>query len=156
MKLVVIFIYNLNYLYQYINYIQAKTDFKEAIAREETTKRYYGLGISNIETGDLYDAIEIFKKGMKIDEKDSELYYGIGRAYQTLGDEKNAISNFNYAIKYDSQNIKAYNLKALTLYGCGRLKEVIENNKKAMKIRAFDDLYMILGNSYFISFLTLL
>lgn len=120
-----------------------------ALSLKPTSQRYYGLATSNLDTGDIDKAISIFKDGLKLNNNDKELYYGLGRCYQTLGDEKNALIYYNKSIELDKTYVKSYNLKALTLYGCGRLNEVIKNNEIALKIHPFDDLYQILGNCYF-------
>jgi tetratricopeptide (TPR) repeat protein len=80
---------------------KAAEAFKGSLNVVESVHVYNRLGIALRRKGKYLEAIDEYKKALKVDSNDEALYYNIGRAYLEANKRKEAISAFRKALEID-------------------------------------------------------
>lgn len=94
--------------------------------KDFSEKFYLSLGIANINSGELPEAISNLNECLKFNDKSELCYFYRGIAYQSLGKDDEAYENYTKAIELNKNMIDAY-------YNRGQL--IIKTNPK----QALDD-----------------
>ena len=66
------------------------------------------LAYSELNKGQIEEAIASFDKAISLDDKNALAYVGLGKAYSRKGDFEEAIASFDKAISLDDKNALAY------------------------------------------------
>jgi tetratricopeptide (TPR) repeat protein len=131
---------------------------------EQNLKHAYELDPNELQTviclantlifkGAYYEAINLYKKALKLDPKIVDIHYSLGNAYYLLNDIDNAISNYILAIK-DKENMKVETFYSLGNALClkNKFREAIMCYKQSIKYDPNNgEIYYNLGNCYFIT-----
>ncbi len=80
---------------------KAAEAFKGSLGVVEDVHVYNRLGIALRRKGKYLDAIDEYKKALRVNSNDEALYYNIGRAYLEANKKKEAISAFRKALEID-------------------------------------------------------
>lgn len=80
---------------------KAAEAFKGSLNVVESVYVYNRLGIALRRKGKCLEAIDEYKKALKVDPNDEALYYNIGKAYLETNKKKEAISAFRKALEID-------------------------------------------------------
>ena len=109
----------------------------EAIAELEiATKQWansgsYGnLGLAYAAKEQMDNAIECYKKAIRLDTANAEAHYNLGNAYLQLGRQNDAIAEYKAAIQAKPNYAKAHGNLAVALADMKRLDEAIENFRR--------------------------
>ena len=103
------------------------------------------IGIQYHDNGKYEQAIEAYKKALKINPKSSLINYELALSYMYYGDYKKSIKHSDFVIKQDDENLMAaYITKASSLDNLGKTDESIELFEKAIK--KFGNNYSLLFN----------
>lgn len=101
------------------------------------------------QTGKLEEAIKIYIKLLKNDEKTSQLNFFLGTAYLQKQYYQKAHKYLNQAISIDQNIPNYYNNIGIALSGLNRDREAVENFKTALKIKDnYNDAIINIGISY--------
>jgi tetratricopeptide (TPR) repeat protein len=93
------------------------------------------VGISNAGLMQFEDAINSYKKAIKINPDYAEAYYNMGIAQKDKGDLEEAIESYKQALKIKPNYVEAYYNMGNILKDKGDLEEAIESYKQALKIK---------------------
>jgi len=80
---------------------KAAEAFKGSLNVVESVHVYNRLGIALRRKGKYLEAIEEYKKALRVDPNDEAIYYNMGRAYLEASMKKEAISSFKSALTID-------------------------------------------------------
>ena len=94
------------------------------------------VGISNAGLMQFEDAINSYKKAIKINPDYAEAYYNMGIAQKDKGDLEEAIESYKQALKIKPDHAEAYNNIGITLEDNGDLEGAIDSYKQAIKINS--------------------
>jgi tetratricopeptide (TPR) repeat protein len=61
----------------------------------------YNMGTIYLEKKDPVKAIELFKKGLELDNKEARIHFGLGIAYHQLNDERTSLHYLNIAMELE-------------------------------------------------------
>jgi len=92
-------------------------------------------------------AIEVYVKSLKIDDKDDWYYLLIGNAYFLQNDYNNALINYKTAVNFNSQRLEAYNNMG-TIYTYSKkynYSKAIECYDNSLKIKPSANIYIDRG-----------
>jgi len=91
---------------------------------------------------DLYDrnaqykeAVDTYKKVIKLKPRLGYAYFKMGTAYDRMNDPSNAVKTFREAVKYIPKNPQLYNNMGVAYGKLGKHSEEVESLKKAIKLR---------------------
>jgi tetratricopeptide (TPR) repeat protein len=89
--------------------------------------------------GELEDAIESFKKAIKIDPDHAKSHFHLGNAYNESGMYEEAIESYKEAIGADPDNVLQFSSRAhvslgAAYIGLGKYQEAVESLKQAIRI----------------------
>ena len=76
--------------------------------KDFSEKFYLSLGISNVNNGDLKEAVTNFDEALKYNPNSDLVYFYKGVAYQTLNNEEKAIDCYTKSIELNKKMIDAY------------------------------------------------
>jgi len=118
---------------------QAVTDFEQAIKlNHDWAEPHYGLALSLAETGKLKEAIEEFKRVLKLTAQ-SQLKilsnYYMGDAYADLGEYENAIEAYKEAIRLDRTLPKPHYNLGVAYVGSAQLIAATDEFNEAVRLR---------------------
>jgi Tfp pilus assembly protein PilF len=107
------------------------------------------LAYSELNKGQIEEAIASFDKAISLDDKNALAYVGLGKAYSRKGDFEEAIASFDKAISLDDKNALAYVGLGYTYARKGDFEEAIASFDKAISLDDKNALaYVGLGNIY--------
>jgi tetratricopeptide (TPR) repeat protein len=128
---------------------EMKADDQSAI---ENADVYSQIGNNFYDQGEYADAIDAYKKTIKIDPNDTTTYKNLVIAYNNMGVDYynqemyiDAINAYQRAIQLDKNNTSIYDNLGLVYYTIGKHEEAIYAYKKAIQldpnnIKAYDNL----------------
>ncbi len=117
---------------------------------------YYNLGRFYVKVGKSNEAIEQFKRAVKLDPKEIKYYFQIGFALSKLNEYKKALWYFNKITKLEkdfSQVVRAWCQKGIMEGLLGRHKDALKTFRKVLAkkprcLRNCSSLYHNLGEAY--------
>ncbi|HVG20939.1 MAG TPA: tetratricopeptide repeat protein [Blastocatellia bacterium] len=133
----------------FVSYLAFAPGGHAASQKPESAERYFKEGVSYYEAGQYQQAIEAYKRAVKINPEYADANYNLGMAYSSLGQYKEAIEAYKTAIRINHDYDAAYyNLG----HAYSNLKQY-DNSVKAFRqaIRKKPDYveaYYGLGNAY--------
>lgn len=115
----------------------------------DSYKGHVSLGSLSYLAGKKDEAIQEFKKAIKINSNRAGAYYNLALAYYDTGRREGAINAYKKALKIKPDYSEAFNGLGDAYYGLGKKLEAIEEYKKAVKVnRKYADAYYNLGKAY--------
>ena len=97
------------------------------------------LGNSLMDSGDNYQAVEVFQQAIALDPKKRDLFNGLGNALAHTRRIDEAIEAYRKAIDIDPLFDFPYNGLGTALYNIGKTNEAIEAYRKAIEINPKND-----------------
>jgi adenylate cyclase len=141
--------------------IMARKLFEEAIAIDpKYPAPYWLLGMTHIldawfdwgksKEESLSRAIELAKKGISLDDLDSNAHGSLVAAYRMKGDHDKAIAEGKRAVELDPNSADAHVWLGIALYTADRAEEAIPLLEKAIRLNpfAYTWYFLHLGNAY--------
>lgn len=98
-----------------------------------------GLGIAYTYQSRTHDAINLFRKLIRIDPENPDIYYNMGLTYYKSHQPDKAIDCFEKATLLNSQFVVAFNLMGLTHFENQQWPEAVEAFRKAVQINPLCD-----------------
>ena len=93
------------------------------------------LGAANAGLGHFAEAINSYKKAIRIEPNYIDAYYNLAFALREQGKIEDAVATFKKVISISPKHVDAYNNLAVTLHKQGKLEEAIKAFKKAIAIK---------------------
>ncbi|MDD2411939.1 MAG: tetratricopeptide repeat protein [Bacteroidales bacterium] len=87
--------------------------FSSSIYSQDTSREFLDQGVNQITRKNYTKAIELFDKGIELDNGDPELYAHRGQAKHYLTRYHEAILDYNMAIKIEPDYSEVYHLRGL-------------------------------------------
>lgn len=108
-------------------------------------------GIEYHDKGEFDQAIETYKRALKIEPNSTLVHYELALSYSEIGNHKNAIKHCNFVIKQKQDHlIHAYVVKGSSLDDLGKSKKAIKVYKEGIETEGDHYLlYYNLGLTYF-------
>lgn len=104
------------------------------LSRIAQAEEHYAQGIELYEAGQYKDAVEEFKKSIRLKPQSPNAYNELGITYAELGQYKEAIKAFKQAIRLNPKNASGYSNLGLAYYRAGKFKEAIEPFQQALRL----------------------
>jgi protein O-mannosyl-transferase len=107
----------------------------EISVRQRASSTAYGnLGLAVASKGRMDEAMEYYRKAIRLDPNNAEAYYNLGNACLSQGKLGEAIAEYREAIKVKPKYVKAYGNLAVALAGMGNLDGAIENFRRVAEL----------------------
>ena len=126
------------------NFIQAVSDYNEAIARDpNSANAYNNRGVTCGKQGNSVQAISDYSKAIAINPNYANAYNNRGVTHYNQGNFIQSISDHTKAIKIDPNHFEAYNNRGVTYGRQNNLIQAVSDYTKAIRINP------IYANSYY-------
>ena len=131
------------------NYFSAEKKIKKLLLiKDDPEINYLHGNVLKLQNKNL-EAIEAFKKAIKLKKNFSQAYNNLGNVYKKIHKIENAIENYRLAIKYDEKNLEAYNNLGNTLKQEKNFEDSIYYFKKLIDLDPnFSDAYNNIGANF--------
>ncbi len=93
---------------------------------EDKVKIYQALGYVYLLDGDFKEAINVYKKALRLDPKDKDVHYNLGYSYTKIGKYKHAVNAYEEALSGDKSDDDIY-------YNLGLIYSKYLNNPRKAK-----------------------
>ncbi len=129
--------------------VQGEEPSEAAQQREDPSLDYTSLGISNLKSGRIDEAVSAFNNAIEINAGNFVAYYSRGIAYYKQGKIDKAISDYNKSIEIFPGFTAAYQNRAYTYLSMGDYEKAVSDYNRAIEIEPGDpDLYNMRGMAY--------
>ncbi len=108
---------------------------------------YNNLGAALLNSGDIEQSIEQFRKAIELVPTYAKSYYNLGIACLNMGSYDEAIDNLSYSIRYDPKSYESYIALGTVYQNLGKHLEAIEEFKIALTLNEDAKLHHALGIS---------
>jgi len=107
-----------------------------SFGQNQTSQLYEwtSIGISLMQEGNFFDAIEYFDKILKVDPDDPIALGNKGAALTQLNRHEEALLIYNKALQIDPSNTRILNNKAATLFEIGKIDESLQTLDKILEL----------------------
>ena len=102
--------------------------------RIENPRYYYKIGVANLESGELAQAIYYLKKAYELDDKDIDIINALGIAYARAGMKDKARELFLKALKLNPNKGETYTNLGVLLASEGKYDEALKYFQKAVSL----------------------
>ncbi len=147
---------NLNFAMP-VNLIKDKIGSKKITALKDSTIEdykktagyWFNLGFAYIESGMYKEAIEAFKKAIKLQPDFARAHLGLGSAYQSSGMYREAIEAYQEAIRLEPNLFISHFSLGLSYASLGMYKEAIASYKQVIMLKPdFVSAHLMIGVTY--------
>ena len=136
------------------NYFKAEQFLKKVINIHNTDELNYLYGNILKIQNKFYEAIDLFKKAISLNNKFSEAYNNLANTQKKIGDNENAENNYIQAIKSNKSNFGAFFNLANLYRSEKKFEKAIDNYKKVLELNpqyvesmnSIGSINLILGN----------
>ena len=105
------------------------------------------LGLALADRGQLDEAIDHYRKALKINPNHVEAYNNLGLALADRGQFDEAVDHYRQALEIKPDFVEAHNNLATTLAGSGKIDDAVAEYRKAIEIKPdYADAHFNLGN----------
>jgi tetratricopeptide (TPR) repeat protein len=98
---------------------------------------WFGLGVIELNTGNINDSLIFFRKAVKLDDENPEFWYLIGKAHYAKGEKKEALRCFREALKLDAYYGEVWSDLGMI---------IIRENLASRVILYFEHAYKVIGD----------
>ena len=116
------------------NYFKAEQFLKKVINIHNTDELNYLYGNILKIQNKFYEAIDLFKKAISLNNKFSEAYNNLANTQKKIGDNENAENNYIQAIKSNKSNFGAFFNLANLYRSEKKFEKAIDNYKKVLEL----------------------
>ena len=116
------------------NYFKAEQFLKKVINTYNTDELNYLYGNILKIQNKFYEAIDLFKKAISLNNKFSEAYNNLANTQKKIGDNENAENNYIQAIKSNKSNFGAFFNLANLYRSEKKFEKAIDNYKKVLEL----------------------
>ena len=116
------------------NYFKAEQFLKKVINIHNTDELNYLYGNILKIQNKFYEAIDLFKKAISLNNKFSEAYNNLANTQKKVGDNENAKNNYIQAIKSNKSNFGAFFNLANLYRSEKKFEKAIDNYKKVLEL----------------------
>ena len=116
------------------NYFKAEQFLKKVINTHNTDELNYLYGNILKIQNKFYEAIDLFKKAISLNNKFSEAYNNLANTQKKIGDNENAENNYIQAIKSNKSNFGAFFNLANLYRSEKKFEKAIDNYKKVLEL----------------------
>uniref|UniRef100_A0A6U5Y5D3 Uncharacterized protein n=1 Tax=Guillardia theta TaxID=55529 RepID=A0A6U5Y5D3_GUITH len=128
-------------------YEMAVKYFSMALKEEVTTGVLNNLAIVYQEMGSHTEAVQMYKRALKLDQDDATAHYNLGTALEKAGSYKEAVKSYREAIELEPEEAKYYNNMGGSLAAMNKTETAERSYKWAIKLSPrFIDAYYNIGN----------
>ena len=117
------------------NYFKAEQFLKKVINIHNTDELNYLYGNILKIQNKFYEAIDLFKKAISLNNKFSEAYNNLANTQKKIGDNENAKNNYIQAIKSNKSNFGAFFNLANLYRSEKKFEKAIDNYKKVLELK---------------------
>lgn len=126
---------------------QEPTNPTQPLTRQQGSALYVEKGVHYMETGQYEIALQDMKRGVELDEDNSEAYDALGVLYQRLGDNAEANSHFRKSITLKPDNYGARNNYGRFLCATGHPDDAFEQFAVVTNTRLYSQPWIPLTNA---------
>ena len=117
--------------------------------QDPTAAKYNAAGLELIRSGKFEEAVDSYKKAIKLKKDYSEAHFNLGDAYFLAEQYKKAVEAYKQAVRYQPDFITAHNNLGTAYYRLGEYKKAIESYKQSIRLYPKQSMvYYNLGGVY--------